>query len=65
MPTGGEADFVVLSMVRSLPKSRIIDKPSRRWRRDNVGFVCDRHQINVALTRSKHGLIVIGKFIYN
>eukprot|EP00118_Oscarella_pearsei_P023886 m.292099 g.292099 ORF g.292099 m.292099 type:complete len:3100 (+) comp40730_c1_seq7:4098-13397(+) len=57
---GGEADFVILSTVRSLPDCRIIESPSKYWKKENIGFLADEHQINVALTRAKHGLIVVG-----
>ena len=50
----------MLSTVRSLPDCRIIEAPTRHWREENIGFLSDEHQMNVALTRAKHGLIIIG-----
>ena len=44
---GSEADVVVCSAVRNNP-------------RFNVGFLADRRRLNVALTRAKHALVVVG-----
>ena len=60
-PLGSEKDFVIISLVRSLPDSQIEHEPSRGWLKQNLGFVTDEHQINVALTRAKRGLCIIGK----
>lgn len=57
---GSEKDFVIISLVRSLPDSQIEHEPSRGWLKQNLGFVTDEHQINVALTRAKRGLCIIG-----
>lgn len=57
---GSEADFVILSTVRSLPRNEILEYPSRSWVTEHLGFVTDQHQINVALTRAKHGLFIVG-----
>jgi len=53
---------VLLSTVRSLPQREIDPQPSDRWRLQNLGFITDQHQINVAITRAKLGLIVIGSY---
>ena len=58
---GSEKDFVIISLVRSLPDSQIDHEPSGGWLREKLGFVTDEHQINVALTRAKRGLCIIGK----
>ena len=63
--SGDEYDYVILSTVRSLPLEEIEDhrlvEADRRWKRENLGFLTDNHLINVALTRAKQGLIIIGK----
>ena len=58
---GRESDVVILSTVRSMPKAHIEGNPSQSWMQRHLGFITDQHQINVALTRAKKGLIVIGK----
>jgi len=57
---GSESNFVIISLVRSLPDSQIDHEPSGGWLREKLGFVTDEHQINVALTRAKRGLCIIG-----
>lgn len=57
---GDEWDYVILSTVRSLPDYEIDPRPSYGWCQAAMGFICDPHQINVALTRARMGLIVIG-----
>ena len=58
---GSEKNYVILSLVRSLPKREIERNPSRSWLKEKLGFITDEHQINVALTRAKRGLCIIGK----
>lgn len=71
---GDEYDIVILTTVRSQKISEISHKdyvqPDKRWLTENLGFLTDEHQINVGITRAKHGLIIIGeipliKFICN
>ncbi|XP_056009192.1 helicase with zinc finger domain 2-like isoform X3 [Ostrea edulis] len=57
---GGEWDYVVFSLVRSLPEYRIEPHPTKGWCKENLGFITDDHQINVALTRARKGLVIIG-----
>ncbi|XP_028391332.1 LOW QUALITY PROTEIN: uncharacterized protein LOC114516140 [Dendronephthya gigantea] len=57
---GSERDYVILSLVRSLPEREIERNPSRSWLKEHLGFLTDEHQINVALTRAKRGLCIIG-----
>ncbi|XP_071943710.1 3'-5' exoribonuclease HELZ2-like [Antedon mediterranea] len=57
---GSECDYVIMSTVRSLPRMEIEKKPSIRWLKRNLGFIIDENQMNVALTRAKKGLILIG-----
>ncbi|XP_056018045.1 helicase with zinc finger domain 2-like isoform X4 [Ostrea edulis] len=57
---GGEWDYVIFSTARSLPEYRIEKHPTLGWCKQNLGFITDEHQINVALTRARRGLIIIG-----
>jgi superfamily I DNA and/or RNA helicase len=59
---GGEWDYVIFSLVRSLPEYRIEKIPTLGWCAQNLGFITDIHQINVALTRAKKGLFIVGIF---
>lgn len=61
--TGGEWDYVIFSTVRSLPQSKIERKPTIGWCIHNLGFITDSNQVNVALTRARKGLIIIGKYL--
>ena len=62
---GDEYGIVILSTVRSQPLKDIRHphyvQADRTWMRENLGFITDRHQINVGITRSKYGLIITGK----
>jgi len=60
MLTGSEWDYVILTTVRSMQPSSVDEAPSLRWQRQHLGFTTDEHQINVALTRARKGLIIIG-----
>lgn len=57
---GKEWKYVILSTVRSLSLSEIDHDPPKQWLSDHLGIVADPHQVNVALTRAKCGLIIIG-----
>ncbi|KAK6171546.1 hypothetical protein SNE40_019712 [Patella caerulea] len=57
---GSEWEYVIFSTVRSLPIDMLERYPSRSWIRNNLGFITDDHQLNVAITRAKQGLIIIG-----
>ena len=52
---------MIFSTVRSLPEYKIEGHPTIGWCRQNLGFITDQNQINVALTRARKGLIIIGK----
>ena len=62
---GDEHDIVILTTVRTLPHDEIKNhkfvQDDRKWRMENIGFLTDTHQMNVGITRAKHGLIVISK----
>ncbi|OWF35538.1 Helicase with zinc finger domain 2 [Mizuhopecten yessoensis] len=57
---GGEWDYVIFSTVRSLPDYRIEPNPTHGWCKQNLGFITDEPQINVALSRARKGLVIIG-----
>ncbi|XP_071507763.1 3'-5' exoribonuclease HELZ2-like isoform X2 [Diadema antillarum] len=57
---GSEWDYVILSTVRSMPRIEIEQWPSKGWQRKHLGFINDENQMNVALTRAKRGLIIVG-----
>ncbi|XP_052763926.1 helicase with zinc finger domain 2-like [Mya arenaria] len=57
---GGEWDYVIFSTVRSLKDYAIETSPTLGWCMKHLGFITDRNQINVALTRARKGLIIIG-----
>lgn len=63
---GDEYDFVILSLVRSQPLQDIANPDhvwaDRGWVLQNLGFITDQHQINVGITRSKFGLVLVGKY---
>ena len=65
MHIGDEFDYVILTTVRSLPLNEIRDhrlvQAEKQWLRENLGFVTDEHQVNVAITRAKQGLIIVGE----
>ncbi|XP_033628979.1 uncharacterized protein LOC117291425 isoform X1 [Asterias rubens] len=57
---GSEWDYVIMSTVRSMPRIEIEEKASMGWKQKNLGFIIDENQMNVALTRAKRGLIIVG-----
>ncbi|KAH3699068.1 hypothetical protein DPMN_074022 [Dreissena polymorpha] len=57
---GGEWDYVIFSTVRSLPEYKIENNPTLGWCKHNLGFITDRNQVNVAITRARKGLVIIG-----
>ena len=62
--TGRECDVVLLTTVRSLPEEDIPEHTSHSWVNENLGFVTDEHLMNVAITRAKEALCIIGGY-YN
>ncbi|XP_069128073.1 3'-5' exoribonuclease HELZ2-like isoform X1 [Argopecten irradians] len=57
---GGEWDYVIFSTTRSLPHYKIEHNPTLGWCKQNLGFITDEHQIDVALSRARKGLFIIG-----
>lgn len=54
---------MVLSTVRSLPVEKITgSSDNQQWLANHLGFLIDERQMNVALTRAKHGLVIIGEY---
>ena len=53
---------MILSLVCSKPEYEIEKSPSIGWCKRNMGFIIDEHQMNVALTRARLGLIIIGEY---
>ncbi|KAJ7999579.1 hypothetical protein DPEC_G00195880 [Dallia pectoralis] len=57
---GSEWHYILLSTVCSLPSEEIEIEPDRAWQSKHLGFVADPNQINVAITRAKVGLCIVG-----
>ncbi|CAJ1050780.1 helicase with zinc finger domain 2 [Xyrichtys novacula] len=57
---GSEWRYVIISTVCSLPSKDIPREQDGAWLSKNLGFVGDPNQINVAITRAKEGLCIIG-----
>ena len=64
--TGDEYDYLIMTTVRSQPvqdiKNPLLVQPDNTWLREHLGFLTDTHQINVGITRAKHGLIIVGEW---
>ena len=62
---GDEYDYLILTTVRSQPvqdiKNPHLVLPDNSWLKEHLGFLIDTHQINVGITRAKHGLIIVGE----
>ncbi|KAM6404229.1 3'-5' exoribonuclease HELZ2 [Rhynochetos jubatus] len=57
---GSEWRYVILSTVRSCPRSEIDWKPTKSWQKKYLGFVTDPNQVNVGITRAQEGLCILG-----
>ncbi|XP_076803603.1 3'-5' exoribonuclease HELZ2-like [Clavelina lepadiformis] len=57
---GSEADCILLSLVRSNQMLPLEEDPETAWVFRNIGFVSDDHQINVAITRARLALRIVG-----
>ncbi|XP_013000059.2 3'-5' exoribonuclease HELZ2 isoform X2 [Cavia porcellus] len=60
---GSEWRYVLVSTVRTCPKSDVDQRPTKSWLRKFLGFVVDPNQVNVAMTRAQEGLCLIGDHI--
>jgi hypothetical protein len=59
--TGREWDYVMISLVRTLPSNKIEKNPDTDWIQRHVGEMSDINQINLMLTRARCGLVLIGR----
>ncbi|NXW54855.1 HELZ2 Helicase, partial [Eurystomus gularis] len=59
---GSEWRYVILSTVRSCPRSEIDRKPTKSWQKKYLGFITDPNQVNVGITRAQEGLCIIGNW---
>lgn len=57
---GAECDYLIFSLVRSLPEHCLEHHPSREWCSENLGDITDHNHLNYAITRAKKGLFIIG-----
>ncbi|KAJ8271893.1 hypothetical protein COCON_G00107520 [Conger conger] len=60
---GSEWRYVILSTVRSCPRSEIdgqVPRPTKAWLSKQLGFITDPNQVNVAITRAQDGLCILG-----
>ncbi|XP_053571921.1 helicase with zinc finger domain 2 [Bombina bombina] len=57
---GSEWRYVILSTVRSISMQELDSRPTHSWLKLHLGFLADPNQTNVALTRAKEGLCVLG-----
>lgn len=57
---GSEWRYVIVSTVRTCPRSDMDQRPTKSWLKKFLGFVVDPHQVNVAITRAQEGLCIIG-----
>lgn len=60
---GSEWRYVLVSTVRTCPRSDVDQRPTKSWLKKFLGFVVDPHQVNVAITRAQEGLCLIGDHI--
>lgn len=60
---GSEWRYVLVSTVRTCPRSDVDHRPTKSWLKKFLGFVVDPHQVNVAITRAQEGLCLIGDHV--
>lgn len=58
---GSQWRYVIISTVCSVSEEELECEKDRAWFSKHLGFVGDDNQINVAITRCKEGLCIIGK----
>jgi len=44
----------------TMPTSALNPETAKAWNNKNLGIIADKHQINVAITRARKGLVIIG-----
>ncbi|EGG06916.1 uncharacterized protein MELLADRAFT_86289 [Melampsora larici-populina 98AG31] len=52
---GEEDDIIILSLVRNSQKNSVI-----KYQNDSIGFLKSENRANVALSRARHGLFILG-----
>nr|XP_055162069.1 helicase with zinc finger domain 2 isoform X2 [Nyctereutes procyonoides] len=57
---GSEWRYVLVSTVRTCQESDLDQRPTKSWLKRFLGFVVDPNQVNVAITRAREGLCVVG-----
>lgn len=50
-------------MPHHMIRNRAAVRSDREWIKDHLGFITDRHQICVGITRAKHGLVIVGEYV--
>lgn len=59
-PLGSQWHYVIISTVCSVSEEELECEKDGAWFSKHIGFVGDSNQINVAITRCKQGLCIIG-----
>jgi hypothetical protein len=59
--SGWEYDYLVLSTCRSVPREEVEVVPSHDWLERHLDRAADVHQINMAITRPRKGLVITGE----
>jgi len=59
---GSECDVIVISCVRSVRENEEEVEGKVNGRKISIGFLADEQRLNVALTRAKYALYVVGNF---
>lgn len=59
--SGQEWENVILSTVRSLPAHKVEVKSTTKWKNQHLGHLVNQGKVNLALTRAKKRLIILGE----